>query len=264
MMYEVTADNDIIIGRLRPKNNPLICRKLLGKSSYHNGLPPLPAGHTFGSPPKRDPDTVGQLMVCLPVSPQISSRKGFVADKRKVYGIKTEEASYMQALIENRFQLEWVNLQREHYERMEMAERKRKRKKKAHLNVTLERDQWIALHSLGDVKPHPREYFTMRQFRDVPSRLSTVNVEYCRSLSRNRSGANSKNEQYNRYADVSSHSIPDHSDRLSTNPQGSSYSSYADMDINNNKHQPHHYSHHTKSIVNPVCPHHGNGAINHQ
>jgi len=52
-MGEVTADGDIIIGRIRPKNNPLIHRSEVGKPAFHNDMPPLPADYTFGAPLKK-------------------------------------------------------------------------------------------------------------------------------------------------------------------------------------------------------------------
>jgi len=62
-MAEVTADGDVVIGRVRPKNNPLIHRSEVGKPSFHNDLPELPKDYTFGAPLKRDAEGAGDVML---------------------------------------------------------------------------------------------------------------------------------------------------------------------------------------------------------
>lgn len=62
-MAEITADGDIIVGRRRPKNNPLIRRIEVGKPAFHNDLPQLPPDYTFGAPLKRDPEGAGDVML---------------------------------------------------------------------------------------------------------------------------------------------------------------------------------------------------------
>jgi len=62
-MAETTADGDIVIGRVRPKNNPLIHRSEVGKPSFHNDLPSLPEDYTFGAPLKRDVEGAGDVML---------------------------------------------------------------------------------------------------------------------------------------------------------------------------------------------------------
>jgi len=62
-MAEVTADGDVIVGRRRPKNNPLIRRIEVGKPCQHNDLPPLPSDYTFGAPLKRDAEGAGDVML---------------------------------------------------------------------------------------------------------------------------------------------------------------------------------------------------------
>ena len=62
-MFETTGDGDVVIGRVRPKNNPLIHRGEVGKPSFHNDLPELPNDYTFGAPLKRDAEGAGDVML---------------------------------------------------------------------------------------------------------------------------------------------------------------------------------------------------------
>jgi hypothetical protein len=62
-LSERTSDGDLVIGRVRPKNNPLIHRSEVGKPSFHNDLPTLPNDYTFGAPLKRDTEGAGDVML---------------------------------------------------------------------------------------------------------------------------------------------------------------------------------------------------------
>jgi len=74
-MAEITADGDVIVGRRRPKNNPLIRRIEVGKPAFHNDLPHLPPDYTFGAPLKRDPESAGDVMLTWQEhSPPVSKR----------------------------------------------------------------------------------------------------------------------------------------------------------------------------------------------
>lgn len=224
-MGEVTADGDIIIGRIRPKNNPLIHRSEVGKPAFHNDMPPLPKDYTFGAPLKKDAEGAGEVMLTWqehrPPASKVSydfGRDFMTLNKRSVkaqcvnakevasyrsnhdarlkpkvtgtkpqtlpahvrdnpthsYGSKSGESEGVADLIQNRFELEWVAEQQKHQREMEeqqRAEKDRQRARQQRASPT--RVFRRADSSPVAESPHPREFFTLKQFRDVPSRFRT-------------------------------------------------------------------------------------------
>lgn len=220
-MCEVTADGDIIVGRVRPKNNPLIRRSEVGKSCVHNDLPSLPADYTYGAPLKRDPEGAGEVMLswqshatpshkkaydfgrdfitlnrqsleagCLhprdvadfrrthearikPKTTTLDGSKGGVPDtvkrdKYHIYGAPSPDSEHVADLIQNRYELEWVLEQKARAETIQLVERElREKKRRSHSPTTMVK------RVAPSTTPHPKEYFTLKQFRDVPSRFYT-------------------------------------------------------------------------------------------
>lgn len=220
-MCEVTADGDIIVGRVRPKNNPLIQRAEVGKSSAHNELPPLPSGYTFGAPLKRDAEGAGEVMLswkthstpdskkeydfgrdfltlnkqslkagCIApkdvadfrkshearIKPKTSSSLGkddrsipdhIRGNKRHVFGAPSPDSEHVADLIQNRYEMEWVLEQRAHSEALMAAEQEIKDKRRSYSPTVAVKRQ------TPTPAPHPKEYFTLKQFTNVPSRYFT-------------------------------------------------------------------------------------------
>jgi hypothetical protein len=220
-MCEVTADGDVIVGRVRPKNNPLIHRSEVGKPAFHNDLPPLPEGYTFGAPLKRDKEGAGDVMLTWQSHQSASGKKqydfgrDFVAlnkqsceancittkdvknfrsthdarikpkmqgvkpstvpdrlksDRNHVYGAASEPSEHVADLIQNRYELEWVLEQKRRHEQLsEAAKMEALRKSSPSRNAVAQ--QKMAERSTPS--PHPKEYFTLKQFTGVPSRYFT-------------------------------------------------------------------------------------------
>lgn len=228
-MCEVTADGDVIVGRPRPKNNPLIRRSEVGKPASHNDLPQLPPGYTFGAPLKRDPEGAGEVMLswqthttpshkktydfgrdfltlnkqslkagCIHpdqvaefrkshearIKPKISSSaaghdrsvsrcSGVPGDIRNdrthVYGAPSAPSEHVADLIQNRYELEWVLEQKARHEAIQAAEQELQEKKKRSSSPSAYTTKAAAVAPT----PHPKEYFTLKQFSQVPSRYFT-------------------------------------------------------------------------------------------
>ncbi len=223
-MAEVTADGDIIVGRRRPKNNPLIRRAEVGKPAFHNDLPPLPTDYTFGAPLKRDPEGAGDVMLtwqqhCPPVSkmtydfgrdfvtlnrksiadkcvtakqlssyrqehdarikPKVSAKKPLIApaavisDPNHAFGAKSEHSERVADLIQNRWEYEWVAEQKRRCEAVEAA-RSKERARHVGPNLSSATKRLEAIQRMKAVTPQPHETFTLPQFRNVPSRFSSL------------------------------------------------------------------------------------------
>ena len=173
-MCEVTPDGDIIVGRTRPKNNPLIHRAVVGKPSFHNDMPSLPEDYTFGAPLKRDSEGAGEVMLSWQAGPNKKVKRPdrrLVADPDRVYGAKSGDAACMADLMQNRYELEWVNEQKTRHDSSLKAQEREHMRKKAPTRIAQERDQRIKNQQNTAIKPHPKEYFTLKAFRDVPSRF---------------------------------------------------------------------------------------------
>lgn len=223
-MAEVTADGDIIVGRPRPKNNPLIHRSEVGKPSFHNDMPPLPADYTFGAPLKRDPEGAGDVMLtwqshspppskrsydfgrdfvtlnkkcvesqCINakdvaefrkthdarILPKVTGKKPaivpdhVISDKNHCYGsTKNTRSESVADLIQNRFELEWVEQAKARQERID-REREEERKRRASPARQLQTHKRKPTASPEQQAPRPQDFFTLKQFRDVPSRYAT-------------------------------------------------------------------------------------------
>ena len=179
-MCEVTADGDIIVGRARPKNNPLIHRSVVGKPAFHNDLPPLPAGYTFGAPLKRDVEGAGDVMLSWSgANKQLLKSSGkkknivphaVASDPTHIFGAKSGISENMTALMQNRYELAWVLEQKTRHESEVKAEVKEKRRRAQPSRIALAR--MAKSCAQGVPQQHPKEYFTLNQFRNVPSRLS--------------------------------------------------------------------------------------------
>jgi hypothetical protein len=231
-MAEVTSDGDIIIGRVRPKNNPLIHRSEVGKPSFHNDLPPLPHDYTFGAPLKRDPEGAGEVMLtwqshappqskmtydfgrdflalnrnsvksgCVDaravtdfrrshdvrIKPKVSGKRptiappALISDPNHAFGAHSGESESVADLIQNRWEFEWVAEQKERMEAIERAKNK-EAKRRASPARRAARITPAAAAARQAATPHPKETFTLPQFRNVPSRV-TPNPGSVRSAS---------------------------------------------------------------------------------
>jgi len=229
-MCEVTADGEIIVGRIRPKNNPLIQRSGVGVASFHNELPPLPQGYTFGAALKRDKEGAGDVMLtwkshcangehrkgsggqdeerdfkqlnkqsckakcCTPKEVtvfrkdhtgtmastgggQSKSRDraaslanaGRTVDPSRIYGAPSAPSEHVAELIQNRFEMEWVlDQKRRHEATLQSKANELARKQSPTRSSTKERSM-----VRQQPQPHPREYFNLHQFHDIPSRYFT-------------------------------------------------------------------------------------------
>ena len=191
-MCEVTSDGDVIIGRARPRNNPLIQQSVVGKPSYRSDMPDLPPGHTFGAALKRDPEGAGEVMLSWHSGTgthraldgsvarnksrnEMIEERHFVADTERVYGRPSGDASKnnMASLLQNRYELEWVNEQRQRHEAKARADNREKQRKALPTRISIERNERMQRVSQTATKPHPKEYYTLSQFRNVPSRYAT-------------------------------------------------------------------------------------------
>lgn len=225
-MAEITADGDVIVGRRRPKNNPLIRRIEVGKPAFHNDLPPLPPNYTFGAPLKRDPEGAGDVMLtwqshsppvskvtydfgrdfvslnrkgisdgCLSakqtteyrkthdarIKPKVSAKKPLIAplalisDPNHSFGARSEPCERVADLIQNRWEYEWVAEQKRRCEALEAAkDDERKRHSSPKVRAADKRLAALAAERSKATTPHPRETFTLPQFRHVPSRFATT------------------------------------------------------------------------------------------
>lgn len=218
-MAEITADGDYIIGRKRPKNNPLIHHSEVGKPSFHNDLPPLPADYTFGAPCKRDPEGAGDVMLTwqshspppskmaydfgrdfvalnrrcvssmcatskqvsgfrkehdIRIKPKVGGKKLIAPNKvlndpTYAYGARSGESESVADLLQNRWELEWVMEQKTRSEAVEEARKKEKQRRASPTRSIMHKKPLDPLV----LKPHPKEYFSLKQFRDIPSRFAT-------------------------------------------------------------------------------------------
>lgn len=197
-MCEVTPDGDVIIGRVRPKNNPLIHQSVVGKPSFHSDMPQLPPDHTFGAALKRDPEGAGEVMLSWHAGDgthrahdgsmvmnksrkEMLASRHFVADTERVYGRPSGDASKnnMADLLQNRYELEWVKEQRLRYESKAQAASKEKQRKAAPTRISIERNERMQKVSQNATKPHPKDYYTLPQFRNVHSRFATPSPTSC-------------------------------------------------------------------------------------
>lgn len=220
-MCEVTADGDVIVGRIRPKNNPLIHRSEVGKPAFHNDLPPLPAGYTFGAPLKRDKEGAGDVMLtwhsharpahkaaydfgrdfvtlnkqgcealCITskdvsdfrkehdarIKPKVTgSKPSAVPDKVKynkthAYGAASPASEHVADLIQNRYEMEWVLAQKVRHEALQEAEKVEQKRKASPTNKDV---VYHKREKNPTPQPHPRDYFTLKQFEGIPSRYFT-------------------------------------------------------------------------------------------
>lgn len=227
-MCEVTADGDVIVGRARPKNHPLIRRAEVGKSVVCSDLPSLPADYTFGAPLKRDAEGAGEVMLSwqshatpthkkaydfgrdfmtlnrqslqagciLPkdvadfrkthearIKPKTSTDnrgKGGVPDqlrrdKHHVYGAPSPDSEHVAELIQNRYELEWVLEQKARHETIQAAEQELRDKRRSHSPTS------FVKRVTPTPAPHPKEYFTLKQFQNVPARYFTPTLPDIRS-----------------------------------------------------------------------------------
>jgi hypothetical protein len=221
-MSEVTADGDIVVGRVRPKNNPLIHRSEVGKPSFHNDLPPLPEDYTFGAPLKRDPEGAGEVMLSwqshappkskmaydfgrnflalnrksigaghvdskgasdfrkdhdVRIKPKVSGSKPGIApaavtrDASHAFGARSGESESVADLIQNRWEYEWVAEQKQRMESIERGKNK-EAKRRASPARRAARITPAAAAARQSTTPHPRDTFTLPQFRNVPSRVT--------------------------------------------------------------------------------------------
>lgn len=234
-MCEVTGDGDYVVGRPRPKNNPLIRRSEVGKAATNGELPALPPGYTFGAPLKRDPEGAGEVMLSwhthstpahkkqydfgrdfitlnkqslkagciLPeevaefrkthearIKPKTQSGGAAAAaagsevdgrhsrmcgipesirsDRNHIFGAPSPDSEHVADLIQNRYELEWVLEQKARHEAIQAAERELKIKQQRSHSPTA-----VIKRATPSPTPHPKEYFTMKQFANVPSRYFT-------------------------------------------------------------------------------------------
>jgi hypothetical protein len=222
-MCEVTADGDVVVGRVRPKNNPLIHRSEVGKPAFHNDLPPLPEGYMFGALLKKDKEGAGDVMLtwqshqppahkasydfgrdfvslnkqsceasCITTKDVREFRKGHDArikpkvtgskpsavpeklksDRNHVYGAASEPSEHVADLIQNRYELEWVMEQKKQHEQLQAAE-KQEALRKAGGSSPSKGGAVQRRAERSTPTPHPKEYFTLKQFTNVPSRYFT-------------------------------------------------------------------------------------------
>jgi len=218
-MSEVTADGDIVVGRIRPKNNPLIHRSEVGKPMFHNDLPNLPQDYTFGAPLKRDPEGAGEVMLTwhthappkskttydfgrdfkalnkksvqdgvitakgisdyrkvhdVRIKPKVSGARPLIAppdlikDPHHSFGARSGESESVADLIQNRWEFEWVAEQKKRMERIEKSKEKELQRRHSPQR-TMARIRTVTPKA---ATPQPHEGFTLKQFRNVPSRYT--------------------------------------------------------------------------------------------
>jgi len=223
-MGEVTADGDIIIGRIRPKNNPLIHRTEVGKPAFHNDMPPLPADYTFGAPLKKDAEGAGEVMLtwqehrppqsklsydfgrdfltlnkrsvkanCISakavadfrqvndarIKPKVTGQKKLtvperiMADVSHAYGSKSGESESVADLIQNRYELNWVQERQKHQQELDRRCQIEKERQKARQNRLSPLRQRRPESMMEMSQPSAKDIFTLPQFKDIPSRYKT-------------------------------------------------------------------------------------------
>jgi len=91
-----------------------------------------------------------------------------VRDPAMVFGQKTKEEVSVGELIANKFESEWI-LQQRMMEEKDREVRRAKMEKKS-----TRRRQFMHRPPQDPSGMHPREYFTMKRFADVPSKLSAT------------------------------------------------------------------------------------------
>jgi len=223
-MSEVTSDGDIVVGRVRPKNNPLIHRSEVGKPSFHNDLPPLPEDYTFGAPLKRDPEGAGEVMLTwqchsppqskmvydfgrdflalnrrsvevgcttakdvadyrkgndVRIKPKVTGKRPLIAppsiikDPNHAFGARSGESESVADLIQNRWEFEWVAEQKLRMESIERTKNKEAERRASPARRAARITPAAAL-AKSTPTPHPRETFTLPQFKNVPARYSPM------------------------------------------------------------------------------------------
>lgn len=224
-MTQVTADGDIIVGKPRPRNNPLIHRSEVGKPSFHNDLPPLPEDYTFGAPMKKDAEGAGEVMLtwqchapppskmqydfgrdfltlnkrsvqshCASakevaefrkshdarLKPKVTGKKPAIVpdhvsgDRSHSYGGKSGESESVADLIQNRWELEWVEEQRQRQiAEQKKAEQEKQRRRSPTRQYVTRKPSPAQLLAEKEAAPQPKDFFTLKQFRNVPSRYAT-------------------------------------------------------------------------------------------
>ena len=222
-MGDVNADGEFVVGRARPKNNPLIHRSEVGKPAFHNDLPTLPDGYTFGAPLKKDPEGAGDVMLtwqchappsskqeydfgrdfvtlnkksvqmhCVTpkdvqefrhytdarIKPNVTGKKPAIVpdrvkdDRQHSYGSKSGSSESVADLLQNRYELEWVMEQKNRQEQMESAQ-VREKARRAGRSSPVKSLQRKPVSDKPAASPHPRDFFTMSQFKNVPSRYTS-------------------------------------------------------------------------------------------
>jgi len=233
-MSEVTADGDIVVGRVRPKNNPLIHRSEVGKPSFHNDLPPLPEDYTFGAPLKRDFEGAGEVMLTwqchsppqskmvydfgrdflslnrrsveegcttaktvadyrkfndVRIKPKVTGKRPLIAppciikDPNHSFGARSGESESVADLIQNRWEFEWVAEQKQRMESIERSKNKESERRASPARRAARITPAAAAAKAAAAVAHPRDSFTLQQFRDVPSRYSPALSTSVRSAS---------------------------------------------------------------------------------
>jgi len=234
-MGEVTADGDVIIGRIRPKNNPLIHRSEVGKPSFHNDMPPLPAHYTFGAPLKKDPEGAGEVMLtwhshqpspakqcydfgrdfltlnkrsvksgCISskdiatfrksndarIKPKVTGKKPLtvpdhvIQNKDYAYGCKSSGSECVADLIQNRYELEWVEDQRKKSAETDKKREAEKQRRASPKRKMAEKQRSAsALAAAANTSPSRAETFTLPKFRNVPSRFLTPSPTFAAAAS---------------------------------------------------------------------------------
>jgi len=225
-MGEVTADGDIIVGRVRPKNNPLIHRSEVGKPSFHNDMPPLPADYTFGAPLKKDPEGAGDVMLTwqchtpppskltydfgrdflslnkqsvkshcvnakdvagfrkdhdVRIKPKVTGKppmqipEKIMNDPNYSYGSRKEKVGEesLADLIQNRYEGEWVQEQVVRQQELERRAEKEKQRRRSPSRSVIYKKRSPSPAQLAAQVQHPKDFFTLKQFKNVQSRFLT-------------------------------------------------------------------------------------------
>jgi hypothetical protein len=216
-------EEEFVVGRPRPKNNPLIHRSEVGKPSFHNDMPKLPDDYVFGAANKRDAESAGEVMLtwqvhCPPPSkmqydfgrdfltlnkksvqshctsakdvaeyrkshdarlkPNVTGKKPAIvpdrvaADPNYSYGSKSGESESVADLIQNRWEMEWVQDQR----RIQAEREKKESQEKARrMSPARQLAKYKSRTPIPQESQSPalKDFFTLKQFRDVPSRYKT-------------------------------------------------------------------------------------------
>jgi hypothetical protein len=217
----MSTEEEFVVGRPRPKNNPLIHRSEVGKPSFHNDMPPLPEDYTFGAPMKKDAEGAGEVMLTWQchappaskmqydfgrdfltlnkrsvgscanakdvakfrahhdsrIKPNVTGKKPsavpdrVTGDPNYSYGGKSGESESVADLIQNRWELEWVQEQKKSQAN---ADKKRALEQSRRMSPAR---QFVARKPSPMMEmqaaPQQKDTFTLKQFRDVPSRYAT-------------------------------------------------------------------------------------------